>query len=62
MFFGRLKKSFGLFRNPYRSDLNSFDLDFDICVFLTNEILKTNPLLKDDSKLYCQYLYKKKSA
>ena len=47
-FFGRLKSLWSIFRKPYRYSHEKFDMDFDICVLLTNEHIKSNFLQECD--------------
>ncbi|OAF66723.1 hypothetical protein A3Q56_05543 [Intoshia linei] len=47
-FFGRLKISFSIFSLTYRYDISHFNVDFDICVLLTNEIISRTQLTDND--------------
>ena len=51
-FFGRLKSLWSMFRKPYRYSHDKFDMDFDICVLLTNEHIKVNFLQNNDQIFY----------
>ena len=51
-FFGWLKSRWGIFRKPYRYAHERFDMNFDICVLLTNENIKQNVLQEIDLLFY----------
>ena len=51
-FFGRLKSLWSLFRKPYRHLHEKLDMDFDMCVLLTNEHIKVNLLQNSDQLFY----------
>jgi hypothetical protein len=53
-FFGHLKSSWHLVKRVYRNDHGNFDLDFDNCVLLTNELLAYREVLSESDFLYYQ--------
>ena len=54
-FFGRFKSLWSMFKKPYRFAHDRFDMDFDICVMLTNEKIKLN-LLEDKDQVFYRNL------
>jgi hypothetical protein len=52
MFFGRLKKSWAITRQPYRFDHSHFDEDMNNCILLTNELVGITNLLGEDKQFY----------
>ena len=52
MFFGLMKQSWGIFKKPYRLSHDLFDMDFDNCLYLTNELLKKRELDQKDREYY----------
>ena len=62
MFFGRLKQAWGIFKKPYSLSLEFFDLDFDNCMFLTNELLKKRALSDFDREYYKKIIQLRKNV
>lgn len=56
-FFGRMYKLFGILRHPYPFDHDSFDMDLDIMILLTNENIRAfSPLALEDREFYKKWL------
>ena len=53
-----MKMSFKILRTPYRLDHSLFDLDFDNCLYLTNELIKNNELREEDGVFYKKLISK----
>ena len=62
MFFGRLKQSWGIFKKSYRLSLDLLDMDFDNCLFLTNELLKKRVLSEFDRLYYLKLIESRKKS
>jgi hypothetical protein len=54
-FFGRFKSLWSLFRKPYRYIHDRFEMNFDICVLLTNEHIQAN-YLEEKDQIFCRNL------
>ena len=54
MFFGRLKQSWHIIKNKYRLTHKNLEMDFDLCVYLTNELIKRRELTSEDRTFYKQ--------
>ena len=52
MFFGHLKQAWGIFKKPYRLSHSLLYIDFDNCLYLTNELLKRRELSENDREYY----------
>ena len=51
-FFGRLKRLWKITSSIYRNDKQSFDIDIDNCILLTNEDIRFRKLVKEDYEYY----------
>jgi hypothetical protein len=55
-FLGRMLQSWGIMQERYRWDHANFDVDFQNCALLTNELIRHNNLAELDSEFYHKYL------
>lgn len=62
IFFGRMHQNFAMIRNVHRWNHEHFDMDFDLCVLLTNELILTTNLEQEDANFLLKSLECKKQA
>ena len=59
-FFGRMKSLWKITSSVYRNDKNSFNLDIDNCILLTNEHIRLFNLIDDDRLYYQAFIISEK--